>query len=37
MRRDWAAVAAAKEAAWLEVQRTEGIAGVLHIANELRE
>jgi hypothetical protein len=37
MRRDRAAVAAAKDAAWLDVRRTDGIAGVLHIADELRE
>ncbi len=37
MRRDWAAVAAAKDAAWLEVRRTDGITGVIRIADELRE
>ena len=37
MQRDWAAVAAAKDAAWLEVRRTDGIPGALRIADALRE
>ena len=37
MRRDWAAVAAAKDAAWLELRQFEGIAGALRIADALRE
>jgi hypothetical protein len=36
MRRDWAALAAAKDAAWLEVRRTDGIQGALRIADALR-
>ena len=37
MRRDWAPVAAAKDAAWLEVRRIDGIPGALRIADALRE
>lgn len=37
MGRDWAAVAAAKDAAWLELRQTQGIAGTLRIADALRE
>ena len=36
MRRDWAAVAEAKEAAWLDVRRVQGVAGVLRLADALR-
>ena len=36
MNRDWAAVAEAKEAAWLELRRTEGAGGCVRVAHELR-
>ncbi len=36
MARDWAAVAAAKDAAWLEARRTDGVAGALRVADALR-
>jgi hypothetical protein len=36
MERDWAAVAAAKDTAWLNMRRTDGIPGALRIADALR-
>jgi hypothetical protein len=35
-RRDWHALAAAKDAAWLEHRRAEGIPGTIRVAEQMR-